>query len=430
MQAGTAQAVVFECSPDLEPQFLAAISTVPGFATTYIGELNPRYFQLKAHELWAKAAFELVKKYGKPPGFVAIREAAGALVGSVSYEDIRPQDLDAVRVSVERAAEADLGFATDQARKFCRKQMVLGLMHEARAAVDQDMDAFMAKLAKATRFGDLQGQQPVVRYLRDCGNRILARRTSEYDRFIPTGIGRLDTMLLGGLRRGKMGLILAPSRGGKTSMMIDIAAGALEQGFKVLFISHEVTPRDLQDRLDCRLTGIPVALLRENEHIVTQRLSELRRSGGEIVLQFWARHTSNVGSIRTLLHKLREDGFDPDLLVEDYAELQKDPPNVTEERKKSGYKYGDFFSLCREEELAGWTGSQLNRDAFYNGRPRLDMTAEDISKIAITDVAVLIGANEDMEAKNQCRLTKGKDRDREDGQSELVEFHRQLQRFC
>lgn len=416
-------------TPEFEVLVLSALHHVSGFAETYAEVFNPRYLQLKRHELWAKAAFDLTKTYKRAPSIVATREQAHQYVGTVDFQDILHTDVEAVAGGVTAAAVNDLNFAVDSTRKYIKTQALLGLGLESRTAVYNDLDGYVARLNKALRLGETMSSHAPVRYIHSVRQRIESRRNPNYDVYVPTNNPKLDEMLLGGLRRGKMALVLAPPAGGKSTFMTDIGAGGLELGKKVLHVTHEVLPADQQDRYDTRLTGIPTAMLRHSEEAIATRMMQLAQTGGDLIIQYWPAKSCGAAAIRALINQLREENWHPDVLICDYPELWVDPPGNRDDRHRSGDKYRDFFTLCRDEMIAGWCGSQANRDAFKKGKPDLDNVAEDWSKIQTTDVAFLIGANDDMLARGQAFIRKGKDRDRLDGQLMLFDWMKELQTF-
>jgi replicative DNA helicase len=71
---------------------------------------------------------------------------------------------------------------------------------------------------------------------------------------IATGIEKLDYELDGGLRKGELGLFLAPPEGGKSISLQDISVSAMMHGYKVALVTIEMTPEQTAYRLDARLT--------------------------------------------------------------------------------------------------------------------------------------------------------------------------------
>lgn len=361
---------------------------------------------------------------------MSVRVAAGELLGTVGYEAVQPADLDALQAAVDRAAQNDLGYAVDKAKRFIKNRLLLSVAMGARNELKNDPEAFEQKLGRALTFGDkIAENDPHVGYFGSMLERVQERHKPTYDRFVPTGIARLDGIMLGGLRAGKMGVIIAPSRGGKSTLMTDIGAGAVEQGRKVLHISHEIMRRDLAERYDVRFTGVPRMWLKQEEVRVAKQLLELAKRGGDLVIKFWAPGTANAANIRALLLQLRESGWWPDLLLCDYVTKWRDAEPAKDERIAISRRFQSFFTLCREFDLPGWTGAQGNRGSFQKKRVDLDDVGECWDIIATTDVALLLGADPDMESRNCTNINKGKDRDFGNEIAEDFSFNRELAKF-
>jgi len=90
----------------------------------------------------------------------------------------------------------------------------------------------------------------------------LAEASAEMDRFeasdfsdrIQTGIPKLDRRLRGGLRGGQLTLLGAPSGGGKTTLVQQVAAVASRRG-PVLFVTPEMSCAELAEREMVRRSG-------------------------------------------------------------------------------------------------------------------------------------------------------------------------------
>ncbi len=79
---------------------------------------------------------------------------------------------------------------------------------------------------------------------------------------IPSGLRACDDSLGGGFGKGEFTLVIAPSGGGKTTFGCQLAATFGLQGNKVLFITTEQPPSDLQPRIVSNVCGIPCSRLR------------------------------------------------------------------------------------------------------------------------------------------------------------------------
>lgn len=74
---------------------------------------------------------------------------------------------------------------------------------------------------------------------------------------LPTGVEELDLKLEGGIPRGGVTIILAPTSGGKTAMMVHQAATAMRRGMNVAMATLELSTARWKSRVLANLTGIP-----------------------------------------------------------------------------------------------------------------------------------------------------------------------------
>lgn len=420
----------FGHTPELELRILAALTFRQPFLNVIGDYIQPGHFGRKAHDLWCRVVLVVWRKVRHLPAPAVLEAFALKQVGAVGYEDLLPQDVHDIRAAIEHIVVSEnLDWVVDDTIQWIKRQTLVGLAHVAAEQMTRDPAGYEARLQRAMQLGAVAQAEPVSIF-HQTTDRIQARREGRNDRWVSSGIQRFDQMLFGGLRVPKMGVILAPSRGGKTSLMLNIAAGAAYMGAKVFLGSHEVQIPDLTDRLHTSLTAVPTALLKQHEQLVMDQMAAVQRAGGDIKLQYWVRGTSGVREYHAALDTLWEqERWRPDLIVCDYPTLWKTSDSKADLRIQIGQKFADFFQLCKERQVAGWCGHQGNRSSHHKGRMSLADIAEDWSIIGTTDVAVLLSSTEEMEARGKVRITVGKNRDFPDGQSEEFEFRRELQRF-
>jgi replicative DNA helicase len=73
----------------------------------------------------------------------------------------------------------------------------------------------------------------------------------------PTGLRPLDQHLAGGFHRGELGVIAGETGGGKSALMIQVAATVAEEGQRVLYLSLEMPRRDVLRRIAAAASGCP-----------------------------------------------------------------------------------------------------------------------------------------------------------------------------
>jgi predicted ATP-dependent serine protease len=82
---------------------------------------------------------------------------------------------------------------------------------------------------------------------------------------IPIGIPGIDRLLKGGLAKGEIGVILAPTGVGKTTILTKIANTAFNLGYNVLQIFFEDNPKIVQRKHFTLWTGIEPDNLLKNK---------------------------------------------------------------------------------------------------------------------------------------------------------------------
>lgn len=229
--------------------------------------------------------------------------------------------------------------------------------------------------------------------------------SDDYRIAIPTGIGKLDESLEGGLGKGELGLIIGSSGFGKTTLTTAIAHHAatykceenMGQGYKVLQIVFEDRIKQIQRKHIGKITGIEAKDLSKPEYIgiVRQRLDEyadkdllannlriVRFPSGEVT----------ASAIKRYIKKLTNTGFKPDVLIVDYFEClehEKDS-NTSNDYEREGKTMRKFEAMAGELDMAIWIPSQGSRDSINMEIVTMDKVSGSIKKAQISHVIVSI----------------------------------------
>lgn len=82
-------------------------------------------------------------------------------------------------------------------------------------------------------------------------------QSGDFSKYVSTGIPALDRRLGGGgLRRGEVTLLAAPSGAGKTTAVVQMSVAAASSGLAIV-VSPEMSPEDLVTREVVRRSGVP-----------------------------------------------------------------------------------------------------------------------------------------------------------------------------
>ena len=259
--------------------------------------------------------------------------------------------------------------------------------------------------------------------------------TSTDDRFlyytekvlgVPTGIPSVDAALNGGYRRKTLNLLVAPSHGGKSALLVADAANMLIIKQNVLFVTLEMPEFEIAKRIDANLLNVPANDMgKMGAQTFKNRLDEIHEHTGELRIKEYSAGTFNTIKLKSLMQELETEGFTPDVICIDYITLMSSSRTTLD---KVGGTYS-FYKLIAEE-LHGFsksedkiliTAAQLNRGSYDNLDAGLDSIADSLGVIQTADTVLAILTNGQLREMNQAILKFLKNRNSGELSSHLVE---------
>lgn len=241
----------------------------------------------------------------------------------------------------------------------------------------------------------------------------------DYRETIPTGTPELDEALYGGLGKGELGIIVAPSGVGKTSICTGFSTAAAihkcksnnENGFKVLHFYFEDEDEAIRRKyygnlldMDAMYLSNPdvrphaIARLKEinEEHAYFKRnVRGERLPSGEVT----------ATDIRRKIDAYIARGFKPDLVIIDYFECLK-PERESgfndSEWSKEGVTMRKLESICNEKKIAMWVPVQGTKGSIGADFVGLMHAGGSVSKVQIGHVILTLARTD--EQKSQGRI--------------------------
>lgn len=239
--------------------------------------------------------------------------------------------------------------------------------------------------------------------------------------FMSTGIEQLDR-LVGGYYRGNFVCFLGGYKGMKTWSLQHAAKAAVTAGLKVLYVSHEVTERQLVERFDMLFGAlaskglqpgpggtVPVELRTWDEAggkfgaervlrpsvrdpaAVRRVRGRVRRFGGRLLLRKYPMGSASMLEVNRYLAYLESfKDFVPDVLINDYADIMAPVGDRDELRHVLNETYIWHKRIADERNILVLTASQARREAIGRATISLKDFAEDIRKAANIDVGIAI----------------------------------------
>jgi len=230
---------------------------------------------------------------------------------------------------------------------------------------------------------------------------------------VRTGWVHIDNHLNGGLGIGELGVIMAPSNRGKSVAMVNIAYGAagLLSGKNVVLFTHEMHPKIYAKRFGARMTfKFPNRFENLGEY-ETEFLERARRlMPGSVRIIGGAKKMTTM-QIEDDLKRLIDEGFKPDLLIDDYADLIIAPRTFKDRRFEYTATYEWLRALGEEYGFPCWTASQVGRNAYAKEIITEADIAEDIGKVNTADVVLAFCQTKEEQSKQRARFYLAKARD-------------------
>lgn len=270
-------------------------------------------------------------------------------------------------------------------------------------------DSMKLKLENALKAGE--PKETGHHYLRDIEKRL------EKDFRAPiSAMPGLDKYIGGGLAGGEMAIVLAPPGGGKSMALVKIASTALLEGKKVVYYTLELSEKVVGQRFDACLNNIKIKDVWEYPDIVRERAQDIDSIGGQLVVKEFATGQATTNTILAHLRTLEaNEGFVPDIIFIDYADIMKPLVNFSEKRHSLTSIYEGIRGIAVELGIPIWTASQTNRAGMNKDKFGLDVIGEALGKAATADLVLGIGRPDEVKVANEATFGILKNRNGSDG---------------
>ena len=360
------------------------IITDKNFFTSIIDVILPKYFDNQYFKLIMQLVKEYYQNYQTSPSFDALDQLTRI---EISSEMAKKYVFDMLK-EVKDASFEDHLFIKEKAIKFCKQQ-------ELKKAI-RKVEGIMEK-------GDFESYDMCEEYIRDAIK--VGEMTNEdfeifselellleedYRHPLPTGIDGIDNILNGGLAKGEIGVILAPTGVGKTTMLTRFANTAYNMGHNVLQIFFEDNPKIIQRKHFTCWTGIPSQDLGEHKDTVLDKADEMKKTGGRLILKKLPSDELNMLQIKNQVRKIISEGVKLDMVLIDYIDCVIPDRSFNDEWKGEGSVMRKFEGMCHELNLAGWTATQGNRSSISSDVVTTDQMGGSIKKAQVGHVIISV----------------------------------------
>ena len=355
------------------------------FARSIIDVIELNYFENKYFKLIIQMVKEYYTKYESSPSFETLNQIAKS---EIQQELAAKMVLDTVTKVMEVPLEGST-YVQEKALKFCKQQELQKVMTKAQKIIDsgefENYDTLEEMVSKALQVGEIdKGTEDVFHNLDEVLN-------DDYRHPVPMGIAGIDKLLKGGLAKGEIGVILAPTGVGKSTLLTKIANHGFNLGYNILQIFFEDNPKIIQRKHFTLWTGIAPDNLQTQKEEVMAKITEIKETMvNKLTLKKLPSDTLTMTQIKNQVRKMIAEGNKIDMILLDYIDCVVPDKNLGDEWKSEGSVMRGFESMCHELNIVGWTATQGNRSSISSEVVTTDQMGGSIKKAQVGHVIISV----------------------------------------
>lgn len=391
-------------------QLLNNIVLYKDFATSIVDVIEPKYFDNQYFKLIMQIMKEYYQKYEHTPSYNTLEQLVKSEVSSPMAQKMVLDMIDQVK---EAPVEGET-FVQEKALKFCKQQELQKVMGKAQKIIDkgdfESYDHLEEMVREALQVGEVDtGTADVFSNLDDV-------LEEDFRHPIPMGIPGIDNLLKGGIAKGELGVILAPTGVGKSTLLTKIANHAFNLGYNVLQIFFEDNPKIIQRKHFTLWTGIAPDLLSMHKDKVLSKVQEIKENApNKLILKKLPSDTLTMNQIKNQIRKMMAEGNKIDMVVLDYIDCIVPDKNLGDEWKSEGSVMRGFEAMNHELNIVGWTATQGNRSSISSDVVTTDQMGGSIKKAQVGHVIISVAKSLQQKEMNLATIAITKSRIGKDG---------------
>ena len=391
-------------------QLLNQIVVDKDFSSSIMDVIESSYFDNKYFKIILQMIKEYHVKYESTPNFETLDQIVKS---EITQEIVAKVVLDTLKQIKDAPFEGTV-FVQEKALKFCKQQELQKAMDKAQKIITEgdfeSYDKVEGLVRNALQVGEIDKGQT------DIFDNLDTVLEEDYRHPIPMGIAGIDRLLKGGLAKGEIGVILAPTGVGKTTILTKIANTAFNLGYNVLQVFFEDNPKIIQRKHFTLWTGIEPDNLVKNRDEVMSKVTEIQETmQNKLILKKLASDTMTMNQIKGQVRKMIADGNKIDLIMLDYIDCILPESTSKDEWKAEGSVMRGFEAMCHELDLVGWTATQGNRSSISAEVVTTDQMGGSIKKAQVGHVIISVAKTLQQKEMNLATIAITKSRLGKDG---------------
>lgn len=415
--------VKYNFDGDFQDKILTHVLRDESFMQLGSGVIFPNFFEDVGAQWLANYSLEYFKRFNQVPSLAIIGNDLKILKTSGK---IKAEVLEAVtdKIRLVYSPKADLSnrdYTLEQTGAFAQKKALENAILNAAMLLDKGGDNYdkAYKLIEDARGIGVIDDGVSYEYYESVEQRIDERL--ERDRLgaktgITTGVKELDNVLYhGGWGRKELSVLMGPPKAGKSIGLGEFAINASQAGYNVLYCSLENSASIVGDRMDANLSGTIMRDVTSAPGAIRGAISLATGKAGKLYIHEYPTGTMKPQDIRRLIKRYQSRGVVIDIVVVDYADIMAADYRSGEERLDSKQIYQGLRAIAQQENVAMLTATQTNREGAKATVAKATDVSEDINRLRIADVFMVIAASDQEKAEDTFRLYMSAMRNSESG---------------
>lgn len=272
--------------------------------------------------------------------------------------------------------------------------------------------------------------------LMDLGDKeIIEKALAQEEEVLFTLPGAMNDVF-GNIHKNDFIAILAPPKRGKSFALQYLAVQALKQRLNVVFVSMEMTREEVVQRLWKALWGAESSLVKDGVYETSRFVEDTNEEGkyfselvdiniknrgksvdtlqkrlrtnngyqGHLKVIAYPRFSASVKQITGRIDELIEDGFIPDVVIIDYADITTPIGGGSELRNQLDETWKYLGGYASQIHCCVITASQTNRSGYSSSSVEAESIGENFKKIAHITSMVSLEQTRKMKEEHVMRM--------------------------
>lgn len=369
--------------------------------------LDLNFFELKYLQVFCKRLFDYRDKYDMyPSANIMLTILRTELEDDNDALNKQVRDYFARITSTPEIDDED--YIKDTSLDFCRRQKIKEALVKSASLMNKSnsLDEIGVMVTSALKLGTDNNYG--YDYKLDFEKRFMLKDRNP----VSTGWERVDTITQGGLGRGELGVVIAPTGAGKSMALVRLGAMAVRCGLQVVHYTLELSDTVVASRYDSCLTGVPLTNLMDQKDYI---LDEVKNVKGKLIIKEYPTKSASTSVIKNHLKRVVSSGQKVDMIIVDYGDLLTPTVRYKEKRTELETIYEELRALAMEFVCPVWTASQTNRSGLNAEVVTMESISEAFNKCFVADFIFSVSRTIDDKKTNSGRIFIAKNRNGPDG---------------